>query len=91
MHVQTPYYEGELECLVMQNPLCDLITGNVEGAEGHKDPSFPVSLGFSPFEMLYGRTVRGPVTILRELWTKQEEKEEVNASYQYALDLQNRL
>lgn len=49
------------------------------------------SLGFSPFEMLYGRTVRGPVTILRELGTKQEEKEEVKTSYQYALDLQNRL
>ena len=91
VHVQTPYYEGELECLVMRNPLCDPITGNVEGAEEQKDPSFPVSLGFSPFEMLYSRTVRGPITILRELWTKQEEKEEVKTSYQYAMDLQNRL
>ena len=27
------------------------------------------SLGFSPFELLYGRTVRGPMRILRELWT----------------------
>ena len=27
------------------------------------------SLGFSPFEMLYGRSVRGPMSILKELWT----------------------
>ena len=29
------------------------------------------SLGFSPFELLYGRTVRGPMAILRELWSKE--------------------
>ena len=27
----------------MRNPLYDLIIGNVEGAEGQKEPSFPVS------------------------------------------------
>ena len=27
--------------------------------------------GFSPFELLYGRAVRGPMTILKELWTKE--------------------
>ena len=27
------------------------------------------SLGFSPFELLYGRSVRGPMAILRELWS----------------------
>ena len=27
------------------------------------------SLGFSPFELLYGRTVRGLLAILKELWT----------------------
>ena len=26
------------------------------------------STGFSPFELLYGRTPRGPVTILQEVW-----------------------
>ncbi|KAL1271128.1 hypothetical protein QQF64_030146 [Cirrhinus molitorella] len=26
------------------------------------------STGFSPFELLYGRDVRGPLTLLRELW-----------------------
>lgn len=29
------------------------------------------SLGFSPFELVYGHTVRGPMRILRELWTKE--------------------
>ena len=27
--------------------------------------------GFSPFQLLYGRSVRGPGTILKELWTKE--------------------
>ena len=27
------------------------------------------SLGFSPFELLYERSVRGPMAILRELWS----------------------
>ena len=27
------------------------------------------SLGFSPFELLYGRNGRGPMAILRELWS----------------------
>jgi len=35
------------------------------------------STGFSPFELLYGRTVRGPMAILRELWTKARSSNEV--------------
>ena len=27
--------------------------------------------GFVPFELLYGRTVRGPIQILKELWTEE--------------------
>ena len=33
------------------------------------------SLGFSPFELLYGRNVRGPIQILRELWSVEETDE----------------
>ena len=45
---------------------------------------------FSPFELLYGRTVRGPVQILKELWSEEEEVPEVTTSYQYVLELQER-
>ena len=30
------------------------------------------SLGFSPFELLYGRTVRGPLKVLKETWLKDK-------------------
>lgn len=46
------------------------------------------SLGFAPFELLYGRTVRGPMTILRELWTGETENApETKLTYQYVIDL----
>ena len=49
------------------------------------------SLGFAPFEMLYGRTVNGPLQILRQLWTKDQEYPETRTTYQYVVDLRNRL
>ncbi|XP_076435072.1 uncharacterized protein LOC143274949 [Babylonia areolata] len=49
------------------------------------------STGFSPFELLYGRTVRGPMHILKELWTKEVESPEVKNSYQYVVELRERL
>jgi len=49
------------------------------------------SLGFSPFELLYGRTVRGPMAILRELWTNEDPSSEVRTTYEYVLNLRNRL
>ena len=49
------------------------------------------STGFSPFELLYGRTVRGPMYILKELWTKEIETPEVKNSYQYVFELREKL
>ena len=49
------------------------------------------STGFAPFELLYGRTVRGPMQILKELWTKEGTPEEVKNSYQYVFELRDRL
>ena len=49
------------------------------------------SLGFSPFELLYGRNVRGPMAILRELWTDEVEDEEVRSTYDYVINLRKRL
>ena len=49
------------------------------------------STHFAPFELMYGRTVRGPMHILHELWTKAIDEHEVKSSYQYVLDLRERL
>ena len=46
---------------------------------------------FSPFERLYGRSVRGPVQILKELWSEEKEVPEVTTSSQYVLELWERL
>nr|XP_027212198.1 uncharacterized protein LOC113805404 [Penaeus vannamei] len=47
------------------------------------------SLKFSPFELLYGRTVRGPLNILHELWSNNEINHEVKSTYQYVTDLRH--
>ena len=49
------------------------------------------SLGFSLFELLYGRNVCGPIAILRELWTDIVEDKEVRSTYDYAIILRKRL
>lgn len=49
------------------------------------------SLKFSPFELLYGRTVRGPMQVLRKLWTKEEADPELRTTAEYVVDLRNRL
>ena len=47
--------------------------------------------GFSPFELLYGRQVRGPMQILKDLWTNEYKEADVRVTYQYVLELQERL
>ena len=49
------------------------------------------SLGFSPFELLYGRNVKGPMAILRELWSGEARDEHVLSTYQYVIELRDRL
>ena len=49
------------------------------------------SLGFSPFELLSGRSVRGPTAILRELWSGEVNDEQVLSTYQYVIELRERL
>ena len=44
------------------------------------------STGFSPFQLLYGRSVRGPGTILKELWTKEVNIPEVKTSFEYVTE-----
>src|SRR5260221_14334954 len=49
------------------------------------------SLGFSPFDLLYGRSIRGPMAVLKELWSKEEKDPEVRTTYQYVVELSSRL
>ena len=47
--------------------------------------------GFTPFELLFGRSVRGPMKILKELWTNENLQEETKDVYSYMLELQERI
>ena len=47
--------------------------------------------GFSPFELLRGSTVRGPMCILKELWSNNQVQEDVKTVYQYVIDLRERM
>ena len=49
------------------------------------------STGFSPFELLYGRKVRGPMDILKELCAGERTPDDVRNTYQYIVDLRNKL
>ena len=49
------------------------------------------SLGYSLFELSYGRTVRGPMSILRELMTNEKVEPEVKTTYEFVLDLKDSL
>ena len=47
--------------------------------------------GFSPFELLYGRSVRGPLSVLRDLWEDKTLQEDERTSFQYVLELRDKL
>ena len=49
------------------------------------------STGFSLFEPIYGRTVRGPMRLLRRLWTREGDDVDMRTSYQYVTELRERL
>ena len=49
------------------------------------------STGFSPFELRYGRHVRGAMQMLKELWTVNIQQEEVKSTYDYVTNLQEKL
>ena len=47
------------------------------------------STGFSPFELLYGQNVRGPLNILKESW--EADKKSTESVVSYVLTIQERL
>ena len=48
------------------------------------------STGFSPFELLYGRDVRGPLALLKETWMEEEDPPSQN-TLTYVLQMRERL
>ncbi|XP_076061540.1 uncharacterized protein LOC143037291 [Oratosquilla oratoria] len=49
------------------------------------------SLKYFPFELIYGRQVRGPLQMLRELWDGDVPDPVVSSTYEYVLNLTDRL
>ena len=49
------------------------------------------STGYAPFRLIFGHAVQGPLTILHEIWTENVKSEEVKSTYQYMLDLQDKI
>lgn len=47
--------------------------------------------GFSAFELLYGRSVRGPLSVLKDLWEDKDADEEERTSFQYVIELRDKL
>jgi len=46
---------------------------------------------YSPFELLFGRVVKGPMQILKTLWTNDSPNEEILTTCEYVLNLRNRI
>ena len=47
--------------------------------------------GFSAFEMLYGRSLWGPLSVLRDLWEDTKLNDEQRSCFQYVIDLKDKL
>lgn len=47
--------------------------------------------GFSPFELLYGRAVRGPLSVLKDLWEDKDLSGDNRSSFQYVIELKDKL
>ena len=47
--------------------------------------------GISPYELVFGRKVRGPMTILKNIFTNKDVDDNQKPVYEYLIDLKNRL
>ncbi|GFO28931.1 Zinc finger protein [Plakobranchus ocellatus] len=49
------------------------------------------STRFAAFDLLYERTICNPMHILRDLWTKEIQEPNLKSSYEFVLNLRDRL
>ena len=103
-HIRTSPYHSQTDGLAerFNGTLKTMIRRFAQEAPGEWDELLPyllfsyrevpqASTGFSPFELLYGRSVRGPLDILREAWTEGVDDDmEVNVS-DYVVQMRERL
>ena len=47
------------------------------------------STGFSPFELMFGRLPRGPMALIADSWTQNEDPSDVKTEYAYLFELKN--
>lgn len=50
-----------------------------------------VSTGFSPFELMFGRIPRGPISILADIWTGDKANDEKCYTHDYVFQLRNKI
>ena len=53
--------------------------------------SIQESTGFTPFELVTGRKIQGPMDLLRKYWSREEVNDEVRTVYRYVMELKQRL
>ena len=41
IHIDTPYYRGSLEAIVLSSLICDLVLGNIDGVSNTPDQQWP--------------------------------------------------
>jgi len=49
------------------------------------------TLGFSPFELLYGRSVPGPLSLLKNSWLETSIASNLKSVVEFVLDMRERL
>ena len=49
------------------------------------------TLGFSPFELLYGRSVPGPLSLLKDSWLETPTASNLKSVVEFVLDMRERL